>query len=260
MKHLHITGCPRSGTTLLVEMVRACFRCDGSSEHETSVLNPIPEYASIWITKHPNEIDLVARLMPLNKSLHAIYIERDPRSVITSVHAAAPGCYATNYKTWSECHRVAVALKRVNNFFYLCYEELVSEPEKIQVQLMRAFPWLEKKESFSNYHHYARSSKEAVSAMNGLRQISTNSVATWRTHLPRVKEELIRHPEMLDDLVECGYELNDSWAKILQDVPFVEHPVWKEVAPSILKRFDRWQRRQRKIKKFIKNARRKNLS
>lgn len=260
MKHLHITGCPRSGTTLLAEMMRTCFCCDGSNEHETSVLNPVPDDAQIWITKLPGELDLLARLMPLDACLHAVYIERDPRAVITSIHSAAAGRYATDYKTWSKCHHGAVALSAGSRFVSLRYEELVCCPDKTQDQLLAAFPWLEKKESFANYHRTASASKESLVAMNGLRQVSTDRVDSWRKHLPRIKEEFVRHPEMVNVLIECGYEPDVSWADVLRDIPFHEHAFWESSPPSLLKRFDRWQRHERKLRRFIRAAERRSTT
>ena len=254
MKRIHVTGCPRSGTTLLAEMMRTCFRCDGANEHETSVLNPVPAGATTWITKLPGELDLLARLMPLDDRLHAVYIERDPRSVITSIHSAAAGRYATDYKSWSECHHKALTLAPESRFISLRYEELVRSPDKAQDALLAAFPWLEKKESFANYHRAASASRESLVAMNGLRQVSTDRVDSWRKHLPRIKEELVRHPEMLKDIIESGYEPDASWADVLRDIPFQQHAVWRSSPPSLLKRFDRWQRRQRKLRRFIRAA------
>jgi len=241
-------------------MMRSCFRCEGANEHETSVLNPVPADANIWITKLPGELDLLARLMPLDDCLYAVYIERDPRSVITSIHSAATGRYATDYKTWSKCHHGALALAPESRFVSLRYEEVVRSPDKAQEQILATFPWLEKKESFANYHHAASSSKESLVAMNGLRQVSTDRVETWRKHLPRIKEELVRHPEMLSDLIECGYEPDASWAEVLRIILFEEHAVWQSSPPSLLKRFDRWQRRERKVRRFIRAAERRSAT
>lgn len=255
MKRLHITGCPRSGTTLLAEMARTCFRCDGADEHETSVLNKVPREARIYITKLPGELDLLNLLMPVDVSLHGVYIERDPRAVITSVHAGAVGRYATDYTTWQTSHRLAAGLASNPRFLKLRYEDLVNDPDEIQAGLMRKFPWLEKIEDFSNYHQTARSSEHSLVAMNGLRPVSSDRVASWRRNLERVKEELVRHPEMPDELIECGYERDAGWTAILQDLPLREHPVWREKTPGWLKRFDRWQRRRRKIRRALREAR-----
>jgi len=241
-------------------MMRTCFRCDGANDHETSVLNPVPDDARLWITKLPGELDLLARLMPLDACLHAVYIERDPRAVITSTHSAAAGRYATDYKTWSKCHYEARAMAPESRCVSLRYEELVRCPDKTQNQLLAAFPWLEKKESFANYHRTASASKESLVAMNGLRQVSTDRVDSWRKHLPRIKEELVRYPEMLNDLIECGYEPDASWADVLRDIPFQEHAVWECSPPSLFKRFDRWQRQQRKLRRFIRAAKRRSAS
>lgn len=254
MKRLHITGCPRSGTTLLVEMVRSCFRCDGAFEHERSVLKPAPESASVYITKLPGELDILPALMASDPDLHVLVCLRDPRAVVSSIHANAPGCYATDYSTWQDCRRRTHVLQNSDRFLSVRYEDLVLRPDDVQACIGKAFPWLEVTGKFSDFHEKAAPSKEACQALNGVRSLEAGRLESWRLHLPRIKEELHRHPEMLRDLVDCGYEVDESWAQILDDVTVREHRVWREPSPGVLKRLDRWQRRQRQIRRYLKRA------
>jgi hypothetical protein len=254
MKRLHITGCPRSGTTLLVEMVRSCFRCDGAFEHETSVLKPVPPQASLYVTKLPGEFDILPMLMDADRNLHVIVCLRDPRAVIASMHANAPGCYATDYRTWQNCFRGMHSLQKSNRFLCVRYEDLVQAPDDVQRRIGSAFPWLERIGTFSAFHDKVSPSLEARQALNGIRRPETGRLQSWRGHLPRIKEELHYHPEMLRELVECGYEPDQKWAIVLDSVPLREHKVWREPPPGILKRLDRWQRMRRQIGSYLKRA------
>ena len=56
MQRLHIVGCPRSGTTLLIELVSTCFANSGHCAHEISVFEPVPVTTGVYITKQPNDI------------------------------------------------------------------------------------------------------------------------------------------------------------------------------------------------------------
>ena len=56
MKRLHIVGCPRSGTTLLMELVSTCFASGGYCDHELSIFEPVEDVADIYFTKQPNDI------------------------------------------------------------------------------------------------------------------------------------------------------------------------------------------------------------
>ena len=51
VKRLHIVGCPRSGTTLLMELVATCFDSGGYCEHELSIFEPVEGGGDIYFTK-----------------------------------------------------------------------------------------------------------------------------------------------------------------------------------------------------------------
>ena len=55
MRRLHIVGCPRSGTTLFMELVSTCFANSGCCEHEVSIFEPVSAAGGPYITKQPND-------------------------------------------------------------------------------------------------------------------------------------------------------------------------------------------------------------
>jgi hypothetical protein len=251
MNHIHITGCGRSGTTLLMEMMRSCFRCDGPSHHETSILEVPPRGFSVYITKHPGEVSFLGPLLGADPDLHGIHIYRDPRSVICSVHAKAKDCYAVNFSSWKKQQKLAEHPSRHPRFLTVCYEKLVTNPDIVQGDIRQAFPFLEPKGSFSTFHERARPSFGAIQALNGLRVLDEARLEPWRYHLPRVKEQLIRHPEMADMLIELGYETDRSWTGLLSDVEARSHKVWEERGLHPLKKLDQWHRRRRRLCKRL---------
>ena len=99
-RNLHIVGCPRSGTTLLAEMMSTCFAVDGSSEHEESIFKLAPHADGLYVSKKPNDILWLHRLLDRDDSLHAIAMIRDPRAVVCSIHSVHPGRYFCNYPVW----------------------------------------------------------------------------------------------------------------------------------------------------------------
>ena len=251
MKHLHVTGCGRSGTTLLVEMMRSSFRCDESSEHEQSILETPPKNLSMIITKHPGEVAFLRPLLTADPDLGGVYIYRDPRSVICSVHAKAADCYATNFSSWLKEQMHAKHLKAHPRFVEVRYEELITDPDNVQAKLQKTFPLLEATGLFSSYHERARPSAEAVQALNGLREVDRERLHAWRNHLSRVKEQLARHPEMARMLIERGYETDTAWTSLLSGVQARRHQVWEEKGAHFLKKLDRWQRRTRRLHKRL---------
>src|SRR5262249_46349274 len=89
----------------------------------------------------------------------------------------------------------------------------------------------------SEFHKYARPSPASVLAMGSLRPIDCESVGNWRNHLDRVAGQIRIHGPVTRDLIDFGYEKDESWLAMLHNVPpdlspshFPEHlnlPTWK---------------------------------
>ncbi len=55
--HLHVVGCPRSGTTLMAEMLVACYPHEGHSEHEETIFKVQPQESGLRLSKKPSPVD-----------------------------------------------------------------------------------------------------------------------------------------------------------------------------------------------------------
>lgn len=224
MKRLHIVGCPRSGTTLLMELVSTCFESDGYCEHEQSLFEPVPERGDLYFTKQPNDIKQLRHVFLRDPALYIIYLGRDPRSVITSRHPESPGRYFCNYRVWRECERAARRYEGHPRFLRVRYEDLVTGPDAVQADIVARFSFLRQRHRFSEYPRYANPSPASGQAMNGLRDINRDSLEKWRQHLPRVAEQYRRHPELAEDLTKLGYERDRTWLEVLSDVTPAIYP------------------------------------
>jgi Sulfotransferase family len=218
MKRLHIVGCPRSGTTLLMELVSTCYASGGFCEHEISIFETIEFQSDIYFSKQPNDIKQIQHIFPADPGLHVIYLGRDPRAVITSKHRENPDQYFCNYRVWSECDRAAMHYQREARFLSLRYEDLVTEPDQTQAVISRQFPFLQQLHLFSQYQQFAQPSSASQKAMNGLRNVNSDSLEKWHKHLPRIAEQLRRHPALTDDLIRLGYEPDKAWLDLLAGV------------------------------------------
>lgn len=223
MKRLHIVGCPRSGTSLMLELMSTCFHCDGRCQHEMSIFHRPPRGEGLFISKQPNDIRQLQHIFGRDDNLHVIYLVRDPRAVITSQHTARPGEYFCNYRIWRACERAAAALSGHPRFIFLKYEDLVAVPDKTQERIEQQFPFLQRIHAFSQYQEFAAPAVAAEAAMSGLRAVGTGSLHKWRQHLPRVAEQYQRYPEMADELIRLGYETNGDWLTVLRDVEVRKH-------------------------------------
>ncbi len=224
MKRLHIVGCPRSGTTLLMELVSTCFASSGFCEHELSIFAPLENPGELYFTKQPNDIKQLGHIFERDAQLHVIYMGRDPRAVITSKHRENPEQYFCNYRVWSECDRAAQNYQGHPRFLALRYEDLVTDPDRVQERIAQQFPFLTRLHLFSEYHLHARPSEASSRAMNGLREVNPDSLQKWRQHLPRIAEQLERHPQLAQDLRRLGYEEDDSWQEALAGIEPVVYP------------------------------------
>lgn len=219
-RRIHITGAPRSGTTLLHVLFLTCFEIDGRVEEERRLRRPAPKGRSIVCTKCPDETCFTAGVLSVDAKLFAVYIERDPRDVIASEHGRWPGRYFTNLRVWRRNARAARKAGGHERFIVVDYARLVREPDKVQAELMTAMPFLRPTLNFSRFHQAVhRPIAEWGPAMHAIRPITEAGLDGWRRHLPRVKGQIQRHGDLTPDLIAGGYETDASWAEVLADVP-----------------------------------------
>ena len=256
MKRLHIVGCPRSGTTLLLELVATCFSNDGFCAHEMSIFEVPDARGELYISKQPNDIRHLQHIFPGDPSLFVIYLGRDPRAVITSTHGSSPGQYFCNYRIWRECYRAAQRYQGHKRFLSLRYEDLVTDPDREQAAIRAHFPFLEQRHYFSEYHLYASPSAAAQQAMRGLRQVNRESLDKWRGHLPRVAEQLRRHPALSQDLVSLGYEADEHWMQQLAGVDCIVYPCRYPERRPHLKEWEKGLRVYLKSRRYLKRMKR----
>lgn len=218
-RRLHITGAPRSGTTLLHVMILTSFDVDGPVEAEQRLRRPVPRDRRLVCTKCPGEVEAAAAIVKLDPRLDVIYLARDPREVITSQHAAYPGRYFTNLRVWRRAARAAARAKGHPRFHVVDYHRLVNHPDRVQAELMTAMPWLKPVCLFSKYHLAVRNpNAEWLPAMRQIRPVCPSSLGAWRRHLPRLQGQLRLHGDIGAELIAHGYEPDRDWMRLLKGV------------------------------------------
>lgn len=221
---LHVVGCPRSGTTLMAELLASCFAGVGHDEHELSIFRPAPPGHAIYVSKKPADVKRIGPLLRADPDLFVVAVHRDPRAVITSVLEVASSRYWMHFDNWARCIRAARALDGHPRFVDVRYERLATEPDAVQREIVARFAFLRRAHAFSEFERHARPSHAAEMALGGVRAVETQRIERWREHLPRVKAELQRHPEMTRMLIELGYERDDTWTRVLDDVTAYDEP------------------------------------
>ena len=218
-RHLHIVACsPRSGTTLLHEVMVTCYRIDKHYDHEIRFNLVSAEDGQLLLTKRPKDTMYMPQVIDSIPQTHVIYVVRDPRDVIVSRHGKDKSKYYANMRLWRQMHGYARSMYQSPNFLEVRYEDFVSDPDSIQRKISGKFSWLETTHPFSEYHEYAQVSEKSSKAMHGVRPIAPTSVGLWKQNLPRIKGQQERHGSLTPELIECGYESSAEWERILDGV------------------------------------------
>ena len=105
MKHVHIVGAPRSGTTLLLELMTSGFAFEAWSDVERTLLEPPPQGIATYCSKQPGDHRVLRWFLLANSDLYALAMTRDPRDVVVSRHGRAPDRYWTNLRMWRQAQR-----------------------------------------------------------------------------------------------------------------------------------------------------------
>jgi hypothetical protein len=259
-KQVHIVGCsPRSGTTLLYEMMSACFEFDRCYGHETRFNRTTALRGETLLTKRPKDTQFMPDVLAHIEDFWVIYCLRDPRDVIVSKHRIAGDRYYANLRLWREQHAYAQKMMSHPRCVTVHYEDLVTDPNSVQHALLDAIPWLKALHPFSDYHQYASLSSQSERAMHGLRAINTDSIGRWRENLPRVLAQIQRHGSISAELQACGYEVDDRWMTLLNDIE-PDHSTSRY--PDQLSLWDRARRRANialkvglyRIKRFLRQS------
>lgn len=259
-KQIHIVGCsPRSGTTLLYEMMSACCHFDKLYGHETRFNRTHARSGQTLLTKRPKDTQFMPRVLASVPEFWVIYCLRDPRDVVVSKHRIAGDKYYSNLRLWREQHAFAQQMQHHARCITVRYEDLVGDPNAVQEDLQKSIPWLTSLHRFTDYHQHAKLSVQSERAMHGLRSINTDSVGRWRDNLPRIVGQIERHGDISDLLIECGYEPDSAWLNQLEGIVPDRSPsrypdrkgVWNKLRQNTniaLKvwayRFSRWHRGQ----------------
>ncbi len=229
---VHVVGCRRSGTTLMMELLWYSYTFSGRDEHEISVFEPIPSGQTLYLTKKPPDTIRIREIFEADSDLHLVAMLRDPRSVITSTHKSRPDVYFSSHWRWQEYVRALQPLLGHPRFVLVRYEDLLLDPARIQDEIEKQFPFLERRRPFTQYPEGADIPVEKASvSLNGVRAFETSRIQGWRDHLPRIKGQVEDYPSLPQDLIEAGYETDDSWMKMLEGVERYTQD-YKDIPPS----------------------------
>lgn len=206
-----ICGYPRSGSTLLYNMIRATVANYRTFDREHSAVGlrePGP-----WISKHPAD-----RRYP-DLPCRRIITIRDPRDVLCSVHSSLPDTFKVSAdhviagrppgEVMSEGLIEIDAQVQALAGVTIRYEELCSDPGSVQERLRRKLG-LQFVGAFEDFHK-ADIPDGLAKQLNGVRPVTQARIGAWRNHPERIREQFARFPELHEILIRRGYEKDERW-------------------------------------------------
>jgi hypothetical protein len=224
-KHIVICGFPRSGSTLLLQMLIHSVKNYDIPDREFRAANYLCENDNC-ITKRPGDIFEIDNILN-NKSVEIIITTRDVRNIITSfllspVKSDPTDVYFIGYDSVSRPHPKADNcgikhyyeainyVKSKYDIYEIKYEELVTNPEKIQKDMQVRFGF-EYKGKFADFYKRENINEATDLMLNGLRPLDPTRLYGWKKHKGRIVEQFTKFPELFDILIEQGYEQDEKW-------------------------------------------------
>jgi len=231
MKRIHIVGLsPRTGTTLMVEVMKTCYQIEAVTNHEDRLFTRARGRPSVFLSKAPKDITIVRPSLIIDPDLYVICMIRDPRDVISSKHKKDPNRYWAGLKFWRHYLRFYDQIVDHPRFIPVKYEAFVSNPDETQKLISQKIPFLKKESLFSRYHEQASVTEASKQALRSVRPIKPASVGRWKKHKPRIAGQLKLHGSITGDLIRFNYEHDDDWLQTLSGIK-------PDLAPGHFKEF-----------------------
>ena len=191
---LLVTGCSRSGTTLMANLIATGFH---------DVVYPGGEAFPSEDTDgkiHLGKLPSVALEVPrvVADGLHVVFMLRDPRYVLTSIHPKNPGHPWVSAEQWCACAEAWLAAAGVMGVARVRYERLIQDPNDAQAYLGHLFG-LRLRCFFQKAWEHFCDTPDNLAAMGGARplKMTKRPIPAWVDLPARVRVLAER----------CGYEV-----------------------------------------------------
>lgn len=218
--HVVMCGYPRSGTTLLQLMIETAYPNARTFHRERAALaalqNTWPGRHAVMITKRPDDVFWLDEIRERYRGRHPrplfVISVRDPRAVLTSVHAKKPG-YCVAPSKWRAVHEHIRYNRQFDDVATIEYRDVVERPQDVQARLS-TFIGVPPDAPFDQYLGSVPQDFDTT-ALNGVRPLDPSRLDRWRAakHRPRILELLRELPELPERLIEMGYESDTAWVR-----------------------------------------------
>jgi hypothetical protein len=124
-----------------------------------------------------------------------LMLVRNPLDTLLSVHFPRPNQYHVTPGDWIKMSELA--LKYRNDFRFVYYEGLASEPDKTQERIAEQCRLTIKRPFSECYEHYADLQPGSHGNMNGVRPIDVDSIGKWREGMPYILKMIKENPQLV---------------------------------------------------------------
>lgn len=216
--HVVVCGFPRAGTTLLALMLQVAYRGAKafSKEHAgLRVAYRTDRNHALMLSKRPDDIfylDALRQVYRHRKSdVRFILMMRDPRSVLTSMHASMPGGYYVSVERWRAIYHRVWTNRPEPDCLLIRFEDMVADITAVQRSVVH-FVGEEPQAPFECFVENVPKGFKAT-ALNGVRSLDAAAIQKWRDpcHANRIAALLRDCPELPNVLIDTEYERDTTW-------------------------------------------------
>jgi len=228
-----ITGCARSGTSLLLYLMRYF---DNTVIVETEI-NPFKDltFYSVpdkqLVIKCPQGQQMGGKSQAIGdfksqtqvKTLQDVIdhgykimlLIRDGRDVLVSKHYETKSYWVDSYR-WIYAIQNALKLQKMDksgSILFLRFESFVSDTEA-NLQKISKFIGQSYSQKYKKYYQDIDQSLDIAKAMNTPRPISADNIGNWKRSEHRNRMQYITRnfgPQIAEKLTQLGYEKNHDW-------------------------------------------------
>jgi hypothetical protein len=203
-RRIYIMGCGRSGTTMLMSMMRCFAGTFVLIDHERGGEDSIGRFATL---DAPERVHVIKRDAIAHQFAHLIpdcidvlHIVRHPLDVLVS-DLKLDKTWERYIKPdrWEQEMSSLRALIDHRPMLVVRYEDLVADPDQVQAVIASGFN-LRPSVPFSQFHQAFEPAKIIADTMNGIRAPSTGSIGRWsktsdsvdycRSLLPEIRSQV----------------------------------------------------------------------
>lgn len=205
-----ITGCARSGTTLMTHLMRYFYNCKVVIENEAHPFDyeKYNHKDHVLVIKKPavmvRDIDYVSPYSLVN-DWKIIWMVRDGRDVICSTNER--GHYHVGHERWIESNMNVLPVLMEPSVQVIKYEMLVSRPES-QMNKVSRFIGQDYQEDFRSFYT-GMNEHDPMNTGIVPREMSTDSIGNWKNPV---------HKKVIDKAME-----NSKFTKLLTIFGYDNH-------------------------------------